>query len=97
MPGKIISPTVLCVVLLSVILPVNLAVIQAPGSGKVLVTLDTCHMSSPFQPASSGKPFYHEQICGCLPVPEFTGFYTAWQPTFKPLLLVSDKDRPPRV
>ena len=96
MLGKITSLMILSVVLLPVILPAKLAIIHVAGTDKVLVTLDTCHASSPFQPASSGMPFYPEQICGCLPAPKSSVSYIALQPFFKPLLFASSKEKPPR-
>ncbi|MDA8388591.1 MAG: hypothetical protein M0Z58_08030 [Nitrospiraceae bacterium] len=86
---------VLCVIVLSVIPPVNLTVVHA-GKGTVLVAFDVCRASSPFQPSNAGRPFYPEQISSGLDAPEFTGFYTASQPLSKPLLLPSNKEKPPR-
>jgi hypothetical protein len=93
---RFISLLVFCILLLSVVLPANLAFIHTPDNEKMFVTLDVCHVSSPFQPSNANMPFYPEQICGCFLIPGLTGFYKTLQCSFKPPLFASEKENPPR-
>ncbi len=96
MIGKLTGLIILCILLLSMVLPANIAFIHAPGTDKVLVTLDMCHASSPFQPSSSSMPFYPEQISNCTLTPEFSVFsYITSRPLFRPTLFASEKENPP--
>lgn len=96
MSRKITGLIILCAVFFSVISPVSFAVIHTKGKDKVLIALDVCHASSPFQLSNTTMPLYHEWALNYFPVPKFTGFYTAFQPTFKPLLLAASEEKPPR-
>jgi hypothetical protein len=94
---RVSSLLILVAVLLSIISPFNLAFIHLPRKNKVLFTFDVCHASSPLQPANADVPSYPEQICCCLSIPGFAGFYTALSNLLMSSLISSPKEKPPRV
>lgn len=97
MLGKLISVVVLCVVFSPIISPIKINIVYARGNDKVLVALDVCHASSPFQPSGSiSTPFYPAQSCRCLLNPGLTGFYKPLPPLLKSPLLAFEKEDPPR-
>jgi len=97
MLGKVSSLFILVALLLSIISPLNLALIHLPGKNKVLVTFDLCHASSPMQPANADVPSYPEQICCCLSIAGFAGFHTALSNLLISSLIAFPKEKPPRV
>ena len=96
MRGKLSGLIILCAVVLSIISPVKIARIHAPGKDNVLITFAVCHASGPFQPSNSNMPFYPEQVCGCIAAAKLAGFYKALPSLFKFHLFAFEKEDPPR-
>jgi hypothetical protein len=94
--GKLTGLVVLCVVVFSIVSPINIEVMHAGSKDKVLAVLDLCHVSNPLQPSTANTPFCPGEICDCPVKPGFTGFYEPLPSVLKCPLFASEKEDPPR-
>ncbi len=93
---KACAISVMAAIFISIIMPLHFTVPDHSCSNDTfLVTLDVCDASTHFLSSNSNAPLMHESLCSICNS-DFAGIYEDEYSAFNTLLIVYQKERPPK-